>query len=102
MKKYDYNVVLDAELGKRKGTMQILVKENKVEGFLNLLKHTEPIYGNINIDGSCRLQGKIVTLIREIAYIATGHIKSDELLLNFQIGTHSYLLKGFPFEGEEK
>ncbi len=101
MKKYDYNVVLDTELGKRKGKMQILVQGNKIEGILNLLKHTEPVYGNINTDGSCRLQGKIVTLIKEISYVATGYIRSDELYLKFKIGANNYLLKGLPRKGNE-
>ena len=98
MKKYNYNVVLDTELGKRNGTMQILINGKKVNGFLNLLKHTEPLYGNIIKDGSCRLHGKIVTAIKEAAYIATGHISAEELLLNFKIGAASYLLRGASFE----
>ena len=94
MKKYNYNVVLKTELGKKNGTMQILINNNKVEGFLYLLKHTEPICGNINADGSCSLQGKIVTLIKEFTYTATGYIGGEELRLNFKIGLNNYLLKG--------
>lgn len=98
MKKYEYNVILDTELGEKLGTMQILINENKVEGFLNLLKHSEPFYGSVATDGSLNLHGKIVTLIRELAYIATGRISGDALSLRLQIGAHTYLLKGFSFK----
>lgn len=94
MKKCDYKVVLDTELGEKIGTMQIMINENKIHGFLNLLKHTEPLYGNINTDGCCTLHGKIVTLIKEVDYTATGYIRANELMLGLKMGANSYLLKG--------
>lgn len=100
MKKYYYKVMLNTELGKKKGTMNIHIHENKVEGLLNLLKHSEPIYGTVDIDGSCQLHGKIVTLLKELAYVATGHIGDDNLNLNLQIGTSRYLLMGILSKSE--
>lgn len=61
MKKYNYNVVLDTEFGKKKRYNANTYKRERSQGLLNLLKHTEPVYGNIIKDGSCQLQGKIVT-----------------------------------------
>lgn len=94
MKTYDYNVELDTELGKKNGTMQLCVRGGRVNGFLSLLKHTEPLCGKIGADGSCELEGKVVTLMKEIAYIAKGRIRSDGLLLNMRLGAANCLLTG--------
>ena len=94
MKRYEYKVELDTELGKRSGTMQLCVHGTRIEGFLSLLRHTEPLCGQINADGNCMLEGKIVTLLKEIAYKATGRIRRDTLLLKLRLGTSDCTLSG--------
>ena len=94
MRKYTYNIELNTELGKRFGTMQLFVDGTKINGFMSILKHTEPFFGDISTDGNCKLYGKIVTLIKEITYTATGKIHSEELYLNMQLGKSNYTLKG--------
>lgn len=94
MKKYNYNVVLDTELGKRSGTMQLSIDGTEVDGFLSLLNNTEPCHGNIGADGHCNLHGKIVTLIKEMVYEATGYIREGEIVLMLQSGKNTFLMKG--------
>lgn len=98
MKRYQYKVELDTELGKRSGTMQFCVRGTRIEGFLSLLRHTEPFCGRINADGSCMLEGKIVTLLKEIAYSATGKIQRDALQLKLRLGASDCTLRGTPAE----
>lgn len=94
MKKYNYNVVLDTELGKRNGTMQLSIEGTEIDGFLSLLNNTEPCHGNIGTDGHCNLHGKIVTLIKEMVYEATGYIREGEIVLTLQSGKSTFLMKG--------
>lgn len=94
MKKYDYNVVLDTELGKRNGTMRLSIDGTEIDGYLSLLNNTEPCHGNINTDGYCSLHGKIVTLIKEIVYEATGYIREGEIVLTLRSGQNTFLMKG--------
>ncbi|MGM9664879.1 MAG: hypothetical protein ACI3XF_08590 [Eubacteriales bacterium] len=94
MREYNYNVVLDTELGKRNGTMQLSIDGTKIDGFLSLLNSTEPCCGNIGTDGRCSLHGKIVTLIKEMVYEATGYIREGEVVLKLQSGKNTFLMKG--------
>ena len=94
MEKYNYNVVLDTELGKRNGTMQLSIDGTEIDGFLSLLNNTEPCHGKIGTDGHCSLHGKIVTLIKEMLFEATGYIRENEIVLTLQSGRNTFLLKG--------
>lgn len=96
MKRYEYKVELDTELGKRSGTMRFCVHGTRIEGVLSLLRHTEPFCGHVNADGSCTLEGKIVTLLKEIAYSATGKIYRDALQLKLRLGASDCTLSGTP------
>ena len=102
MREYNYNIELDTELGKRYGTMQLFVDGTKVNGFMSILKHTKPFFGDISTDGNCKLYGKIVTLIKEITYTATGKIYNGELYLNVQSGKSNYTLKGVATDNMEE
>lgn len=94
MKKYHYNVVLDTELGKRNGTMQLSVDGTDIDGFLSLLNNTEPCHGKIQNDGRCNLHGKIVTLMKEIVYDATGYIRENEIDLTLKSEKTIFRMKG--------
>lgn len=93
-KNYSYIVELHTELGKKKGILELCVKGKKIDGFLSLFKHREPVIGRFMKDGNCELKGKIITLIRENKYIATGKLQEKEVNLNFAIGKKSYPLTG--------
>lgn len=102
MRKYNYNIELDTEIGKRFGTMQLFVDGTKINGFMSILKHEEPLFGDISTDGNCKLYGKIVTLIKEITYTATGEFHDEELYLNVQLGKSNYKLKGIATDEIDK
>lgn len=96
-----YTVELDSELGKKFGAMQLFINGTEAYGFLTILKHSEPFYGVINDDGICNLHGKIVTLIKETEYIATGKIDSKGFKLDLQLGKEKYELNGTAADNEE-
>lgn len=94
MNKYNYLVEFISELGVKRGTLEIAINEDKINGLLTLLAHTEPVHGKINKNGKCKLYGKIVSLIKESNYTATGYINRANLNLDMKIGGYSYLMKG--------
>ena len=94
MKEYHYNVVLNTEIGKRNGTMRLSVNGTDIDGFLSLLNKTEPCYGKIENDGRCSLHGKIVTLIKEIGYDATGYMRENEIDLTLISDKNTFRMKG--------
>lgn len=98
-KKYNYIVELHTELGKRKGELELYLEGRKISGFLSLLKHKEPVMGKLKRDGSCELKGKIITLIREKRYTATGKFHEKELFLKCKMGAADCLLTGTAFLG---
>lgn len=90
----NYNITLDTELGAKNGTMQICINGNKANGILTLLRHSEPFFGDISSDGTCKLYGKIVTLMKEITFEATGKISKKTLRLNMHLDKSDYVLTG--------
>ena len=84
MSEYIYNVSLKTQLGMKNGIMHLYIENGKVGGYLDILKHSEPLIGNISLTGDCTLHGKIKTLVRFIQYTATGYIDQNivRLVLN--------------------
>lgn len=97
IKKYNYIVELHTELGKRKGELELYLEGRKIRGFLSLLKHKEPVIGKLKKDGNCELKGKIVTLIKEKKYTATGRFHEQELMLKCKMEAVDCLLTGTAF-----
>lgn len=78
---YIYDVALNTQLGIKKGIMRLSIEQGKINGCLDILRHSEPLYGEITTTGDCTLQGKIKTLMRFINYTATGHIDRNNVQL---------------------
>lgn len=90
----NYKIELQTELGTKSGTMQLFIDGRKANGILTVLHHSEPFSGNINPDGSCTFRGKIVSLLNEICYVASGKLSGNELSLTVDLGKSSYPLYG--------
>lgn len=67
---------------------------NAVSGQLDILRHREPFEGTIDSDGNCQINGKLITLMRTINYVATGQITSDSLSLSLIDGRHVLKITG--------
>lgn len=91
---YEYDIELDSELGKKIGNMRFLIKGTQIKGYMTILEHCEPFKGCIASDGTCRLEGKIKTLIKEFKYVATGKIGRERICMNMNIDQANYRLTG--------
>ena len=75
MRTYRYAVSMQVPLGKRLGRLVLYESEGLLSGELEVLGHTEPLSGTIDMDGKCELTGIIVSAVRSIPYKAVGAIK---------------------------
>ena len=91
MPEYFYRITMDTPLGPRYGKAGLQVVQGKTDGFLELFNRKEPLTGRVDESGSCRLQGKLVTLFHTIRYTAVGLIEKERLCLKLQ-----GLLRGEP------
>lgn len=95
-----HQIVMHTPLGQKQGQLQLEVQENKVFGYLNILGHTQPIHGRIEADGSCRLEGHIVTLMRTVPFIADGWVTDDAVSLTLRGDRNVFWIKGTAAAGE--
>lgn len=94
MKENTYKIELQTPLGKRKGTLFTETDGQKLDGWLDILKHREPFEGNVNEDGTCKISGELVTLMNRMPYAATGQISGSVIHLNLKCGRNMFELTG--------
>ena len=90
----NYDICMNTPIGVRVGHMTVLRSMDTVNGYLDILKHSEPFEGTIDSDGNCKITGKIITLMRTINYAATGKITSDSLSLSLTDDCHVLKITG--------
>ncbi len=93
-----YNIILHTEIGERIGKLKVSVKDGTLKGMLYLLGKEHECIGTVDEQGKCEFSGTLVTLKNTFSYIATGYLRSSELLMTLKYKTKSYLLKGRPCE----
>lgn len=76
-----YDIILHTPLGKRKGELKALIENGRLNGFLSVLGHTEPMEGTVDESGRCALRGKFVSLMKSVSFTADGTIAPDALRL---------------------
>lgn len=89
-----FNICMDTPIGKRYGTMSVKKQDNILDGFLDILCEKEHFCGEIDTAGNCRIIGKIVTLMRTMAYKASGKITPEGVCLSLISGEFKYSLTG--------
>ena len=89
-----YDIIMRTPIGIRHGTMTVIVDRCRVEGILNILQKANPFRGTIDEKGNCRIEGKITTLMRTIAFNATGRIANDTLSLELKGEQESFEISG--------
>ncbi len=94
MAQQNYQVVMKTPLGNRSGSLELFFSEAKISGYFNILHSREPVSGEWNPDGTCHLAGKLVTLMSQFDFEATGHIQGDRLELTFRRGNSLFEITG--------
>lgn len=94
MSRRKYSILMHTPIGGRAGTLEIQIERNKVRGYLDVLKHSEPFEGNIDENGNCCISGRLITLMNVIPYTATGQIAQDSLDLFLKGGQNVFYVTG--------
>ena len=94
MLEQDYIVILFTPLGERNGLLKLKISEAQINGYLNILGHTESIEGELKNGGACQLRGKIVTLMNEFYYEAVGRMDYNGIDLTLHGGHSELKMKG--------
>lgn len=76
-----YKIQLQTSVGPRYGFLTCQVRNDRISGELDILKHVEPFFGKIDADGNCEFSGQIITLMWTINYVATGVVTADHINL---------------------
>lgn len=76
-----YAIEMQTPLGIKHGTIKVIINQNEISGFFDVMNHSEPLYGNINTEGYCEFTGRIITLMRTIEYQAFGKMDADQISL---------------------
>lgn len=89
-----YHIQMQTPLGSRAGTLEVQIDEDKVRGYLNVLKNLNPFEGTIDENGYCSIRGTLVTLMSSIPYTATGQITPNSLSLSLKGGRNLIPITG--------
>lgn len=79
-----FDVVLMTEIGPRYGTMEVVIDDGQVAGSLKLFGESHAFSGKYAVDGQCRLEGIMKTLMRSIHYVATGYMDGERVALTLR------------------
>lgn len=81
-------------LGNRKGTLGISITGNKLDGFLQILKSSNPIIGVIDDNNCCSFSGHIETATERLYFLARGVISKDTVVLTLESEDCQYPMTG--------
>ena len=81
-------------VGLRYGKMHFCLIENQIQGKLDLLGHSEPFDGAADNDGNCKINGRIITLMRTINYTAVGKFTQNDINLSLKGERHVFKITG--------
>lgn len=103
IKPIEYRITMATPIGARHGKLRLDREDNRLHGTLELLAHSEPFSGSIDADGHCTIRGCLVTLMRSMAYTATGCISDQAFELLLQGDRHVFPITGCALpESEEQ
>ena len=94
---YDYDIVVETELGERRGRLALHREAEGCRGMLHLLRADNEIRGEITGDGTVRLAGRIRTLLQNIPFTAYGQLDAQRIAL-----TLCYGRRRLPIHGEAR
>ena len=78
-----YDVELGTPLGKRSGSLGVSIWEGRLFGLLSLMRAENPVQGQVDPEGRCRLSGSIRTRMNAYSFEGEGRLLPEcvELML---------------------
>lgn len=94
MPEYTYEIVMEASLGKRLGSLMLDSLCGGCRGLLSLMTFDNPVFGTVYADGTCCLSGWMRTLIQNLPFTAEGKISGEGLELTMHWNGKCYPIHG--------
>lgn len=91
---YNYDIVVDTELGERRGSLALRAQEQNCRGTLHLLRADNEVSGEILDGGEVRLAGKLRTLLHSIPFTAHGWLDAQKIALTLCYGHRRLSIRG--------
>ena len=91
---YDYDIVVETELGERHGSLALREEAGGCCGTLHLLRADNEVRGEISTGGQVRLAGKLHTLLQNIPFTASGRLDPQRIALTLRYGRRELMLRG--------
>ena len=87
---YRYVIEMTAPLGKRKGELELIVKDRLVNGFLTMFTNTIPITQALMSGNRIHFNGEMSTLAGAFSYEAEGTVSKSKIELLFRTDSGDY------------
>ncbi len=97
---YTYDVIMRTQIGNRKGQLRVNKKQEKINGFLKILGHENPVVGTVAQDGVYALKGELITLVRTIPFVAQGYADEKTVCLTLHCPDNTFYITGTAIKGE--
>lgn len=66
-------------MGTKPGVLLIQQEGNSLKGWLDILRHKEPIDGTVDEVGNCQIRGVFITLLNLVHFTATGKMTDSRI-----------------------
>ena len=97
-----FQIVMKVPLGERPGRISWAEDGTAVSGFLEIMGHKNPFSGHLSAEKMIRIEGELVTLIRNIPFTAEGRIENGHLKMLLTEIRHTYSLEGVEITNNEE
>ena len=97
-----FQIVMKVPLGERPGNMRWQEDNGLLNGFLEIMGHENPFSGMLESEGRIRIEGTLVTLIRNIPFTAEGKLEEGHLSMTLTEIRHKYSLEGVEITENEE
>ncbi len=91
---YKYEIVVETELGERRGSLALREAAEGCRGTLHLLRSDSEVSGQIFSGGQVRLAGKLHTLLQNIPFTAYGWLDPQSIALTLCYGHRRLPVRG--------
>lgn len=98
----NYEVTLQAPIGRRSGRMRVWSGSGRINGELDLLQNTTQFQGTIDGNGNFTVTGELITFMRKIPYSADGLLNGETVKMTLYTKSGVFELDGVKTEKAEE
>lgn len=92
IKSYQYEIILSAPIGDKKGYLTVNIAQGKLDGNLIVMKNKNYFSGIIKPNGNCEISGSIKTLIGSVDYHGEGYVDEQTAMLILNAGKRKLII----------